>query len=329
MNAEILSKVLEQTLMLVILGFIGFIAGKTGYLPKETGKHLSGVVVKITAPLLIFSSMAGYAFTPKILRDGISLYFAGIIFVLVAFVISNVHVKMFKLNDSTKSIYQLHSMFGNVVFLSFPLLSIMFGDKGIVYATFFNIGNDTILWTLGMYLLNRHKVENGKFVAKHLINSNTIAFLLGILIMTARYTWGGQIASQYWISSGSKYIFDTILPLGRTTIYLSMLFIGLILSEIELKGFFDFKKRIVVFTLSIIKLTMMPTVALLVFSIIGNLIDPFSIKIIVIQLAMPCATIIPALAAQHGSDYKFATEAVMISTILFFATMPLVVSLLG
>jgi predicted permease len=46
-------------------------------------------------------------------------------------------------------------------------------------------------------------------------------------------------------------------------------------------------------------------------------------------MAMPCATIVSALAAQYESDYKFATENVFFSTLLSLFTLPAVVYILN
>ncbi len=51
--------------------------------------------------------------------------------------------------------------------------------------------------------------------------------------------------------------------------------------------------------------------------------------IVVLQLAMPGATVMPALAVQYGADYKFATETVFVTTLLGMVTIPLMVFLNG
>jgi len=124
-------------------------------------------------------------------------------------------------------------------------------------------------------------------------------------------------------------LYGTFYPLGETTIPLSMLFIGLILSETKMEGFKDVLKRYPSFILSFIKLLFVPLLALLLLTALSDFVSPMVKGIVVLQLAMPCGTIIPALAAQYESDYKFATENVFFSTILCVVTLPVMAWLVG
>lgn len=324
-----MEQVIVKIVMLSLLGFTGFIAGRKRYLPEEAGTILSRVVIKLTAPVLILTTMASRSFEPDDFKNGIWIYGFGIFFILLAYFISVFASKRMGLEGATANIYKMQSMFGNVIFLAFPLFSSLtsvFGDKGIIYAIFFNLANDTLLWTLGIYLVNKHKNIQWKDNLKHLINGNTLAFALGLacIILNLQYYVGKfpLVKDVYTI------IYDTFNPLGNTTIYLSMLFIGLILSEVKIDSMKELLKRYRIFILAFLKLLFVPLLATLVFYMLGGLVDPIVKSTVVLQLAMPCATIVTALASQHDSDYKFATESVFITTLLGIITLPLIVGII-
>jgi malate permease and related proteins len=322
-------QVVIRILMLSLLGLTGFIAGRTKYLPDNAGPVLSRVVIKLTAPILIICTMASKSFTAKDFSNGIWIYGFGLSFLLFAYFISVFASRRMGMEGATASVYQMQSMFGNVMFLAYPLFTTLtgvFGDKGLIYAIFFNLANDTLLWTLGIFLVNRHKTSNWKDNLKHLINGNTIAFSIGLACIL--------INLQYFVNKYSmvkniyNVVFDTFNPLGNTTIYLSMLFIGLILSEVRINSIKELLKRYRIFVLAFFKLLFVPILASIVFFILGGSIDPIVKSTVVLQLAMPCATLVTALASQYESDYKFATEAVFITTLLGIVTLPLTVGII-
>ncbi len=319
--------IIQSIMMLGLLGLTGYVIGKTGYLPQKTGNILSGIVIKVTTPILIFTTMANRNFKSSDLSDGLQIYLFGLLFILIAFLVGTFASKTMGLEGQEDSIYKMQSMFGNVIFLAFPLLKTLYGDQGIIYAIFFNLANDTLLWTLGIYLVNKHKNNNWKQNLKHLINGNTVAFAGGLLCIAFHLQY---FVGKYEIVSNIYSIFyKTFNPLGNTTIYLSMLFIGLILSGIKINRAKDFLKKYPLFVVSSLKLLVIPCLAILYFYFFGSGINFMVKNIVVLQLAMPCSTLVPGLALQYGSDYNFATEAVFVSTLLGFVTLPFLVGILG
>ena len=66
--------VVDKIFQLFVLGLIGYAAGKTRYLPRESGKVLSSVVVKITAPLLIATKLFEMELKPDLFEIGAKIY---------------------------------------------------------------------------------------------------------------------------------------------------------------------------------------------------------------------------------------------------------------
>lgn len=322
-----MSIITNQIFMLVLLGLTGYIAGKKGYLPEGTGKILSKVVIKLTAPILIFTTLANHNFTKEVLINGAVVYFLGIAVMLASLVIGHFSAKSLKLEGSTSNVFKMHFMFGNVIYLAFPLIKSMYGDNGLIYAVFYSLANDTMLWTIGIYLVNKHNKQGWKDNARHLINANTIAFSLGLLTIFIKLMLGDYIRPM--ASNDTLVgIFHTFKSLGETTIYFSMLFIGLILAETSIKNVKDLKKRIPIVVLSVFKLLIVPIVLLFVIALMGQNLTPIAAAVVILQAGMPCGTIVPALAAQYESDYNFATESVFFSTIIGIITMPFLVFLI-
>lgn len=315
--------IIKQITVLSILGLIGFISGRKKYLPDNSGVIISRVVIKLTLPALIITTLANYSFDSKTLIDGAWVYIFGLVFLIIAYIISIPVSRSFRLDSAAKNIYRMESIFGNVIFLAFPLLGSLYGEKGIIYAMFFQLANDTMLWTVGIYLVNRHNAVKMKDNLKHLVNANTIAFISGLLLIA--FNFQGFLQRNEWAASLYDVGYETFHGFGKTTIYLSMIFIGLILSEIKINNFNEFIRRYPLFILSFFKLILVPMGAFIILYLLRARIDAFVIKIVVLQLAMPCGTIVPALAAQYDSDYRFASETVLVSTMLSLITLPFMV----
>lgn len=320
---EIISR---QILILALLGITGFIAGKKKILPENTHKYISSIILKITMPFLVFTTMGNYSFTVQTLKNGFFIFVMGVVFILLGGFISLGPCKLMGIHEKTRNIYIAQSMFGNVIFMAYPLLKAMYGDEGIVYAIFYNIANDAILWTLGVYLFNRHNTKSWKENLSHLINPNTLAFLGGFLMIVLKGAFKFEETEVY--KSVWDIFYSTFYNLGHITIYLSMLFIGLILSTVKIKGIKDLVLRARYLVYSLFKLIIIPILAILLFKATGNFFNIFVKRIVVLQLAMPASTIVSALALEYGSDYNAATEGIFISTILSIITLPFIVYLL-
>ncbi len=320
--------ILNQISILTLLGLIGFISGKTGYLPANAGTIISRVVVKLTAPLLVFITLSGRQLDTGNISNIVWIYVLGLIFMMISFALGSFLCRVMQLEGATANVYKMHSMFGNVIYLAFPLLSSLYGDDGLFYAVIFGIANDTLLWTLGIFLVNKREKASVKENLKRLINSNTIALCLGLSVLVIKTIFGQSVYNIPYISQTSGFIYDSFHLLGSTTFPLSMLFIGLILSEIKIEKLSDLIKRVHIFILSLFRLILVPVLATLLLVVIGRFIDPVAKYVIILELAMPCGTIVPALAAEYGSDYKSATENVFVTTVIGIFTLPFIVYLM-
>jgi predicted permease len=314
--------IVRQIVILVILGSLGYIFVRTGYLPQNTGQYLSRLVIRVTAPALLITNMASYEFTLQTLKDGFWIVIIFCAISLLGFPVGAIFARIFKLEGATANIFKTHCITGNVGYLAVPLLNNIYGSKGLIYANFSGITTELLIWTVGIYLVNRHSNKSAKDNLKHLINPGIIAFLTGIFLSVINIK---QIAENNIVVWEIYDIFyKTLNPLGNITLYLVMLFIGMSIAEAGEGGIVKILKNKHSYILSLYKLLVMPGIAFLATILAGAGLSSFAKTIVVLTLAMPCASVIPVLAAQYGSDYKFATNNVVISTILSMLTLPVV-----
>lgn len=312
--------ILTQILILFLLAAIGYVSGKTGYLPEKTGFVTSKLVMRMTMPALILSKMLSADFSADNYFDGLKLMGIAFVFLLLIYVFTLPFTKIMKLEDKSRNVYSMQTLFGNVIFFAFPLFEALFGDIGVLYALFFNIGNDLLLWTLGVYLAGKHKgggIANG---LKHIFNANMIMFLVGtVLVLT-------KVSEK--LRGGVLY--QTVDMIGAATSPLSMLFIGLVLAGAKSGFFRNMGKKLVVVMMSVQKLLIAPILigAILLFAVKQGWISDVVMMVAVMQFAMPVGTLTVSIAAEYDSDYEMAAQGVFVSTLLSIVTLPLIAYLI-
>lgn len=311
--------ILSQILVLFILAAIGFVSGKTGYLPEKAGTVVSKLVMRVTMPALILSKMLSADFSADNYFDGLKLVAVALVTLLLIFAITRPFTRLMKIPDKSRNVYCMQSLFGNVIFFAFPLFQALFGDIGVLYALFFNVGNDILLWTLGIYLAGKHKGGGFGNALKHILNMNMIMFIIGLIL----------VLSNLSAKLKGGVVYQTADMIGKATSPLSMIFVGLVMASS--KGMFkNLGKKMLSILLALQKQLIVPVLAglVLLFAVKQGWISDVVMMIAVMQLAMPVGTLTVSIAAEYDSDYEMAADNVFVSTLLSIITLPLIAYLL-
>lgn len=304
------SSVIDQIIILMILLAVSYIAAKAKFISPSDKDGVSNVMIKITQPALIITTLSGYNFSAQILIDSSLIVLFAIVSLIVSFAMGWLLSDKLNIPEERADVLRFELMFGNVVYLGYPVLSALMGDKGIFYGSVFTIANDTALWTLGLWLLTRRQNDrtNGW---RNLFNMNTMAFFIGLVM----FLTGIKLP---------RLAFAALNPLGKTTIYLSMIFIGAALAELDIK---EAVTNGSTFVLSIAKLAVMP---LLLYGLLTLLhVNDLVKLVVVVQVGMPASALGPALARRYGADYTYGAQCVLMSTLISLITLPALIWLLS
>lgn len=311
------STIVNQIIILAILTLCGSVAYRLKLLQDTAKEVIEKLVFYITLPLLIVTKLSSLDFTAEILRNGgiviISTYFILFIQVLVG----KFSAKLLRLAKPQAVIHSLHSMMGNIVFLGFPLLDTLFpGGEAILYAALYQLVVNTVMWSYGVYHLNPNTKWKGLSNLKKLLNPNTIALCIGLLMMILRI----RFPELLQISLGG---------LGNTTLYLAMLYIGILLAQTKIH---EMIKSPDVFVLCFNKLFLLPVVFIFLFRFIFHVlnieINFTAFCVLILESAMPCMIILVLLAKRYGSDDKLAMKNFFVSTIISLLSLPFVLYML-
>ncbi|MCK5169288.1 MAG: AEC family transporter [Bacteroidales bacterium] len=307
------SIITNQILILALLAMIGVIATKLKVITEEVKNSIASIVFNITLPALIITSVSHVELNREILNNSLLVFILSHIGILLLYFTGKISRTLLKIKDKKGNIHLIHTMLGNVAFLGYPLFSALFpGGEGLLYAVIFHLTQDIYIWTIGVFEFNNSKNLTFKESLKHLINPNTIAFAIGIIMLALNIKL-------------PEYIDAPFSGLGKTTIYLAMLYIGAVLAQNPVFAAF---RKTEIYMLIFNKMLLIPFILLLVINITSSVfnihIGNIAKTVVVMQTAMPCMAMVVVLAKKYGSDDIHATENLFLSTILSLATLPLI-----
>ncbi len=307
----------NQISILAVLVVIGVGASKLNIINVQAKDLLARIIFNITLPLLIFTGVSNMELTPSLATNSLAALVFSALMIGLMWGIGAVSSRLLKLPPATGSVHTVHTMFGNIIYLGFPLINALFpGGDGLYYAMLLHLVSSFIMWTLGVHLLQSEN-RTGFFAGlKHLANPNTFAFVLGFLMLA----FSIKLPVILKASLGG---------LGDTTIYLSMLYIGAILAGIKWK---EALTSFQAYILSFNKLVTVPLTGLFLVLVPLKLLSfspgNLAYSVILLELAMPCMANIVVLAKIYGADDTMAAKNVFISTVLSIITLPFVYYLL-
>ncbi|MFP4024462.1 MAG: AEC family transporter [Thiohalospira sp.] len=302
-----------QILILALLALVGVVATKLKVITEQVKNSIASLVFNITLPFLIITSVSHVEINKEILNNSILVFILSSIGISLLYLVGNISRYFLKLKNKKGNIHLLHTMFGNVAFLGYPLFSTLFpGGEGLLYAIIYHLTQDIFIWTIGVFVFNSNRDAKFTENLKHLLNPNTISFTLGAIMLA--------LGIQF-----PEYIYKPFYGLGQTTIYIAMLYIGAVLAQNPMIKAF---KKPEIYVLGFNKMIFVPFLLLLLIEsltrITGMHIGEIAKTVVVMQTAMPCMAMIVVLAKKFGSDDLHATENLFLSTILSLGTLPLI-----
>jgi malate permease and related proteins len=301
----------NQFYIYFVLILIGYLATKAKIIHSDNSSLLSDFILYITFPLLIFTTVTHLSFDILILKNLIFVFLFTYICLFILYITSYIASNLSGLDGNSKKIHILHSMFGNIVFIGFPFINSLFPNgHGILYAATFQLAADSVLWTFGIIYLRSNKQKDKADSFRHLLNINTIAFFLALISLIVGLKIPGNIEKPF-------------SALGQTTLVLSLVFVGHILSTISIQ---HMVKKTSLYILSFNKLIFVPIlVLLLIYSLKSYLpfLEKAAISALILQCGMPAMATIAILAKKYNSDHQLASENIFITTVLSIVTLPL------
>lgn len=292
----------------------GYAAVRLGVLPASASKILSRLLMNITLPATVFTSLVR-PYDPAFLRSGLmAVALATFLYVLYG-VISALLSRPFRIPKERRGMWIFSCTFNNNGFMGFPIALALFGEEGLTLAVFLGIPFNLLTYSAGVKLvcMDRSASEDQPPVSWRsiLLSMVNLSILLGLIFYI------GQIPVPSVISTPLTHLANVTTPL-------SMMIIGMTLSGGKLSSLF---RDHAVLSSSFMRLLFLPLITWGILKLLP-LNDPLLAGVTLIIMAMPAPAVTSILAETYGADKEFAAQTVFLSSLLCLITIPLISLLL-
>ena len=294
--------------VLFIIVILGYVACKLGYMGDKFDKKLSSIVVDITCPLLVLSSVMGDDLPDRTLI--LPLLGVGFLTYIILLVFGFWVPRLISKSHDDQGMIGFALMFANVGFIGYPIVSSIFGPHAVFYAALLNMPNTFFIFTAGVMLI-KGEYSLKQFNPKVLISPAMLgAFLAAIIVALGIHT--------------PDIIARPVTMVGNITVPAALMIIGSSMAKLPLRDIIGSTK---VYITALLRLTVVPLSIYFLFKVCG--VNDMVNNINTVVIAMPVASFGTMFCLKYGRDPSLITETTFITTLGSIITIPLITQLFG
>lgn len=302
---------IQQVLIMFLLAAVGYICFRTKKITMEGCRNLSNILIYLSLPCVIINSFL-VEYSTERLMGLIYSSLAALIVMIISIVIS-------RLFFSKDAILCFASSFSNPGFFGIPLIVATLSDGAVFYVAAFIAFVNLLQWSYGVALLTtdasatKAKGSFKKFLPspKRLMTAPfMIATIIGLFFFLTKIPMPGLI------NKGIQYISGLNTPLAMFTI-------GIYLAQTNPAKMIKNSK---LYLLSAVRLIIIPLVSMAILFFLPEEFAEMKMALLIVA-ACPTGSNVAVYAQLYDSDYSYAVETVIISTLLSIVSIPLIVQL--
>ena len=294
---------LEVMVVLFIIVILGYVACKLGYMGDKFDKKLSSIVVDITCPLLVLSSVMGDELPDRTLI--LPLLGVGFLTYILLLVFGFWVPRLITKNHDDQGMIGFALMFANVGFIGYPIVSSIFGPHAVFYAALLNMPNTFFIFTAGVMLI-KGEYSLKQFNPKVLVSPAMLgAFLAAIIVALGIHT--------------PDIIARPVTMVGNITVPAALMIIGSSMAKLPIREIIGSPK---VYITALLRLTIVPLSIYFLFKACG--VSDLVNNINTVVIAMPVASFGTIFCLKYGRNPSLITETTFITTLGSIITIPLI-----
>ena len=301
-------EILDYMLVLVILFLVGVVARRTGVTDELAEKNMSKLILTLSqSASILYSAMTAESTLrlPGLFKILALAFLAYGIIIVVGMLVP----RALRAKRQDYGLYQFMSIFSNVGFMGYPIISSLYGAEAIFYTAMFSLPFNILAYTYGIALVSGGEGQQ-KIQWKSIINSPTVCSLLAACIVMLRIKFPDPVVTA-------------ANTLGSTLTPLAMLIIGGSMANMRIRDILgDWR----VYVMTVIRLFVIPV---LIWAIMRNFLsDPMLLGVCTLIFAMPTAAIATIFSIQYHGNVELASKTVFLSTVFSVVSIPLIISTL-
>ena len=294
---------LEVMVVLFIIVILGYVACKLGYMGDKFDKKLSSIVVDITCPLLVLSSVMGDELPDRTLI--LPLLGVGFLTYILLLVFGFWVPRLITKNHDDQGMIGFALMFANVGFIGYPIVSSIFGPHAVFYAALLNMPNTFFIFTAGVMLI-KGEYSLKQFNPKVLVSPAMLgAFLAAIIVALGIHT--------------PDIIARPVTMVGNITVPAALMIIGSSMAKLPIREIIGSPK---VYITALLRLTIVPLSIYFLFKACG--VSDLVNNINTVVITMPVASFGTMFCLKYGRNPSLITETTFITTLGSIITIPLI-----
>ena len=309
-----LSVLLSNLIGLFLLIGVGFFAVRTGILPAEASKPLTALLMKITVPATIVSSMLR-PLDMGFLKMGASMLLVGMVILPLFSVVSLGLSRLFRVPDGRRGMWCFCATFCNSGFMGFPVALALFGEEGLALTVILSIPFNLMMYSIGAKMVCMDLPRDGS--AQAISWGKVIFSVINLSLMVGLFFYFTQIQLPQAVRGPLDYLAGVTTPL-------SMMITGMNLSQGKAGDIFRDRD---ILTAAGTRLLILPVLAWGLMRLVPGL-SSLVLGAALLNFSMPSPAAAALLGEQYGGDTQTAVRAVFVSSLLCIVTIPLVSLLL-
>lgn len=299
--------VITTMLKLFIILITGYALNKCKVFDAYVNKKISSLIVNLTSPLLVISSVSSVESQDKNLV--LMMIGIGIVMYIGFIIIGKIVCRVLPFPKEDYPVYECMCVFANTGFMGYPVVQSVLDDQAVFYAAMIHMAFSFFVYTYGVICLNKNTGEDFSFDMKKLLTPGFILVFVALFI----YLLDIQLPNV---------ILSTVDSIGGLTSPLSMMMIGSSLAMYPLKDSIQDWRS---YLFAAVRLLLIPTITFLVCKLLS--VDPYISSIVIITNGMPVGSMVLMLATQYDANKEIVTRNIIVSTVLSVVSIPLIVTL--
>lgn len=298
-----------------LVAFLGFLLRRKGWISQETVAVLPRFIAVIVMPPFLLRSITS-GFTREQFLSMLSGVLVPMTSIFICLGLAMILARLLKVRKGRRGCFSVAFVSSNALNIGLPVNIALFGEGAVPYILAYFVAGDIFFWTVGSYCIardaeNTHVRLFSLQNIKRVFSPPLIGFFLGMALVLL------DIQLPVFLDKAFKYV-------GDMAIALMLIYIGVIMGEINIKDFAPDRDAIVAL---VGRLLLAPLVILGLSSVLS--LPEMMRNVLVIQAGMPVMLTAAILAGYYKGDSAFMTLTAVTSTLAIIVTTPLWVLFLG
>lgn len=293
-----MGELLSLQITIYLLVAVGFGLKRSHIIGPQGQKNITDMVIYVILPCNIAKAFISET-TQGMLSSYLGIFLISLLIQMLCVVYGKVVFR--REPEGKQRCLKYGTICSNAGFLGNPIAEGVYGAEGLVLASFYLIPQRIMMWSSGLAIFSGTK-DFKKTLVRVVTHPCIIACVLGIFLMLT----GLELPAP---------LTGTVTALGNCNTAMSMMVIGMILGEIDLKKFWDWS----VFGFTVHRLVIIPAIIYMIIRCFIPVSDTV-LGVSVLLAAMPAGATTSILAEKYGMEPEFATKMVIFSTLVSLPT---------